>query len=109
MAWLVAESQVLATVEFADTWQQRVRGLIGRDQLDGALLLRPARAVHTFGVKFPIDVAFCDDEMCVIDVVTMAQNRVGAPRWRAVMVIEAPRGSFERWGVVAGDQLELRQ
>jgi len=109
MGWLVADNRVLATVEFADTWQTRVRGLVGREQLEGALVLRPARSVHTFGVRFPIDVAFVDSDMVVLDVVTMAQNRVGKPRWRSVMVIEAPKASFERWGVSIGDQLELRQ
>jgi len=45
----------------------------------------------------------------VIDVVTMAPNRLGMPRPRARSVIEAPKGSFERWGVTVGDQLEVRR
>ena len=35
-------------------------GSSGRDDLDGVLVLRPCRQVHTFGMRFPIDVAFCD-------------------------------------------------
>ena len=55
------DGQVLASLAVADTWWLRTRGLLGRDGVDGALLLRPARSVHTLGMRFPIDVAFCDD------------------------------------------------
>ena len=40
--------------------RSRRRGLLGRDHVDGVLVLRPCRQVHTFGMQFPIDVAFCD-------------------------------------------------
>ena len=108
MAWLVIEDRVLATLEIADTWQDWLRGVLGRGSIEGALLLTPARSVHTFGVKFGLDVAYCDSDMCVLDVVTMKPNRLGKPRIRARSVVEAPKGSFERWGVRTGDQLEVR-
>lgn len=109
VAWLVADDRVLATVEVADSWRTRLRGVLGRETLDGAMVLVPARSVHTVGVRFSLDVAYCDSAMRVIDIVTMAPNRLGRPRPSARMVIEAPKGSFERWGVVVGDQLELRR
>ena len=59
MPWLVRGDDVLASAEVAYA-QVRRRGLIGRDHLDGVLVLRPCRQVHTFGMQFPIDVAFCD-------------------------------------------------
>lgn len=109
MSWLVAKDQVLATLEIADNWQDRLKGVLGRDSLDGAMLIAPTCSVHTFGVRFELDVAYCDGDMIVIDVVTMAPNRLGMPRPRARSVIEAPKGSFERWGVTVGDQLEVRR
>ena len=108
MGWLVAQDHVLATLEIADTWQTRLRGVLGRESIDGALLIRPAFSVHTIGVKVELDVAYCDGDLRVIDIVTMRPNRVGKPRMRSRQVIEAPRGSFERWGVHIGDQLEVR-
>jgi uncharacterized membrane protein (UPF0127 family) len=81
--------------------------LLGRDQLDGALLLRPASSVHTIGMRFPIDVAFCDRQLVVLDVVTLAQHRVARPRLRARSVLEAPAGAFARWGLVRGSQLGI--
>lgn len=107
MGWLVSDDQVLATIEAAESVAGRARGLIGRKGIDGALLLRPAKAVHTFGVRFAIDVAFCDRDLVVIDVVTMAPNRLGRPRWGSYCVIEAPARSFSRWGIGIGSELEI--
>jgi len=106
--WLVHDGKVLATLEVATTRRARVQGLLGRDGVDGALQLDPARSVHTFRMRFPIDVAFCDRELRVLRVVTMQPNRLGVPVWRARSVIEAEAGSFERWGVTVGDRLEVR-
>ena len=96
MAWLVREGEVLAALEVADGAGRRLKGLLGRDGIDGALLLRPARSVHTLGMRFPIDVAFCDRDLQVVDIVCpMHRHRLGRPRWKARMVIEAEAGAFE--------------
>ena len=108
MPWLVHDGKVLATLEVATARRDRVRGLIGRDHLEGALLLDPARSVHTFRMRMAIDVAFCDRELRVLRVVTMVPNRVGLPVWKARSAIEAEAGSFHRWGVTVGDRLEVR-
>lgn len=109
MGWLVSDEHVLATADIAESWRDRLRGVIGRDELDGVLVLQPAKGVHTFGVRFPIDVAFCDADLRVLHISTMPPNRIGRPRLRACTIIEAPKGSFERWGVRVGDELELRR
>ena len=44
MAWLVRDAEVLATLEIAESSRARARGLLGRDDFDGALLLRPAKS-----------------------------------------------------------------
>ena len=109
MPWLLRDGDVLCSLEVAEGARGRGRGLLGRDGLDGALLLRPAIQVHTLGMRFAIDVAYVDGSMRVIDVVTpMAPWRLGAPRVRARGAIEAAAGSFERWGLHVGDELEIR-
>mgnify|MGYP003346105269 CR=1 FL=1 len=50
---------VLAAADVAESRAARRRGLLGRDCIDGALVLRPCRSVHTLGMKVPVDVAFC--------------------------------------------------
>jgi len=106
--WLLRDGEVLATLEVAESFASRARGLLGRDGMDGALLLRPARSVHTIGMRFPIDVAFCDADLVVITTVYLERQRVCLPRVRARSVVEAEAGAFERWNLRVGDQLEIK-
>ena len=54
----------------ADRPWPRMRGLLGRASLPAGegLLLRPAGSVHTFFMRFPIDVVFLDRELEVVGV-----------------------------------------
>jgi uncharacterized membrane protein (UPF0127 family) len=106
--WLLRDEEVLASLEIATSMADRSRGLLGRDGIEGALLLRPARSVHTVGMRFDLDVAFCDAELVVLDTVTMPRWRVGLPRRGARCVLEAEAGAFERWRLRPGDRLEVR-
>jgi len=108
VAWLLRDGEVLASLEVAGTRRARSRGLLGRDGVDGALLLRPCRSVHTVGMRFPIDVAFCDDDLRVLRVVTMRRHRLSRLVWRSRAVIETEAGAFARWGLRPGDQLEVK-
>ncbi|HEV8164206.1 MAG TPA: DUF192 domain-containing protein [Actinomycetota bacterium] len=105
---LLRNGEVITPVEVATSTRDRTRGLLGRDRLEGALLLSPASSVHTLGMRFPIDVAFCDRRMRVLVTVSMRPNRVGLPRPRSRHVIEAEAGQFARWGLRKGDQLDVR-
>lgn len=109
MPWLMRDGEVLASLEVAGSSGARTRGLLGRDAIDGAMLLRPAMSVHTLGMRFPIDVAFCDGDMVVISMVRMAPWRLGRPRRKARCVIEAEAGAFEAWNLRLGDELEIHQ
>ncbi len=108
MPWLVRDDEVLATLEVADSTRSRSKGLLGRDGIDGALLLEPTRSVHTFRMRFPIDVAFVDRDLRVVRVTTMRPNRVCLPVWKAHAAIEAEAGAFASWHLCVGDQLEIR-
>jgi len=113
MPWLVHEGRVLASLEIAETRSARRAGLLGRDGFDGALLLRPAKSVHTMKMRFPIDVAHVRNdpdscELIVLSVTAMAPGRVGKWSRRADAVIEAEAGSFRRWGLVPDMRIEIR-
>lgn len=108
MAWLVREGQVLASVEVAESLRGRFVGLLGRDGLEGALLLRPAWSVHTLGMRFPIDVAFLDRDLRVLRTTTMRPWRLGRPMLSSRAVLEAEAGAFASWNLAVGDALELR-
>lgn len=109
MPWLVHEGRVLASLEIAESRGDRRRGLLGRDGIDGALLLRPAKSVHTVKMRFAIDVAHLDDDLTVLAVTTMVPGRVGKWSPRAKSVVEAEAGSFRKWGLDVGMQLEIRE
>jgi uncharacterized membrane protein (UPF0127 family) len=102
------DTSVLASVEVAESLRARTRGLLGRDGIDGVLLLRPAKSVHTLGMRFPIDVAFCDADLTVLAVRHLARNRITAPVWKASCVIEAEAGTFDEWRLRPGDRLCLK-
>ena len=100
-------------VAIAESLLARTRGLLGTRVLprSEALLLRPCRSVHTFGMRFPIDVAFCrrhGETFVVMSVVEMRPWRLGRPRPRATCVIEAEAGAFGRWRLLPGDELEIK-
>ena len=98
---------MLATLELAASRRERVLGLVGRDHYEGALLLRPARSVHTVGMRFPIDVAFCDADLVVTEALCLRPYRLSRPRRGVSCVIEARAGAFERWRLRPGDRLEI--
>jgi uncharacterized membrane protein (UPF0127 family) len=105
---LVSDARVLASADVASDRSARRNGLLRRDGFEGALVLRPCRWIHTIGLRFPLDVAYLDDEGVVVKMVRMSRYRVGAPVWKARAVIEAQAGAFERWGLHVGDVVEVR-
>jgi uncharacterized membrane protein (UPF0127 family) len=109
VAWLLSNGQVLASLEVADTFAARSRGLLGRSAPEGAMLLRHTRGVHSVGMRFAMDVAFLDAELVVLDSVLLKPFRTTVPRLRARSVLEAEAGAFERWGLEVGDQLEVKE
>ncbi len=109
MAWLVTEGRVLASCESATQRRTKGRGLLGRDSIEGALVLTNCRWVHTLGMRFALDVAYLDEKGIVVKTVHMRRQRVGAPVWRARAVIEAQEGAFGRWGLRVGDVVEVRE
>ncbi|MGC0338194.1 DUF192 domain-containing protein [Streptomyces sp. SLBN-8D4] len=94
-------------LEMATSYRARTKGLLGRDSVDGALLLSPAGSVHTFRMRFPIDVAYLDRRLRVIAVRTMKPGRLGLPRLRSRHVLEAEAGVMEGWGVRVGVRVEI--
>lgn len=107
--WLVSGGRVLASAERADDRRSRSRGLLGRPEFEGALVLSKCRSVHTIGMQFAIDVAYLDGDGMVLKVAHMHRNRIGMPVWKAATVVEAQAGAFERWGLHVGEQVELRE
>ncbi|WP_371617669.1 DUF192 domain-containing protein [Streptomyces sp. NBC_00454] len=95
-------------LEVAASYAARTRGLLGRDGIEGAMLLTPAASVHTFRMRFAIDVAHLDRDLKVIALTTMPPGRLGLPRLRSRHVLEAEAGAMAGWGLRVGSRLRLR-
>ena len=108
MLWNERSQRPLAThLEGAFDSASRRRGLLGRDGMaeGSALIIAPCQAVHTFRMRFPIDIVFADRQGRVVRV----RSHVGAGRlaaaWRAFATIELPAGAAQHAGVQTGDRL----
>jgi hypothetical protein len=96
-------------VEIADRGVTRRKGLLGRDALSGGegLWIVPCESVHTFGMRFPIDLVYLDRNKKVRKV------RSGVPPWRlsaclsAHSVIELASGTIQTTQTRPGDKLEF--
>jgi uncharacterized membrane protein (UPF0127 family) len=108
-AWLLRDGEVLAALEVTESRQDRMRGLLDREGIDGAILIRPARSVHTVGMQFTIDVAICDKELVVLRTLCLRPGRLTRPSLKGRCVIEAEIGAFERWKLRPGDRLEIQE
>lgn len=106
--WLLRDEEVLASVEIARGRLAKTRGLLGRQSLEGAMLIEGARSVHSFHMAFELDVAFLDRDMVVIRTMRLHRNRATIPVWRSRAVLEAEAGAFGRWELKVGDVVEIR-
>ena len=101
---------LVSKVELADTPRTRRTGLLKRDKLEAGegLWIYPTQAIHTFGMRFPIDVAFIDRRMRVKRLYhQLAPFRLTSLVWSAQSVLELPAGSLAGTGTAVGDELQI--
>jgi uncharacterized protein len=97
--------------DVADTSASRNRGLLKHERLEPGegLWIVPCEAVHTFFMKFPIDLVYLDKQKVVKKV------RHAVPAWRlsgcltARSVLELPAGTAEQTGTRPGDRLTVEK
>jgi hypothetical protein len=98
--------------EVARSFFARGRGLMGREALGAGegLLIEPCSSVHSFFMRFPIDVVFADKRHAVVGLaVAMPPNRPYAGAWRARYVVELPAGTIAVSGTQVGDLLKIME
>ena len=100
---------VASRLEMAADSKARRRGLLGRTSLapDTALIIAPCNGVHTFFMRFTIDVVFTSRDGRVVKICPrLAPWRIGAA-FSAFAALEFAAGSAEREGIVVGDRLSV--
>jgi uncharacterized protein len=98
-------------VELADTSETRRVGLLKHARLEPGtgLWIVPCESVHTFFMKFPIDLIYLDKQRKVRKV------RHAVPAWRlsaclsAHSILELPAGTAEKSGTLPGDELSFEK
>ena len=100
---------LVSRLEAAFDSATRKKGLLGRDGLEpgGGLVIAPCGGVHTFFMRFPIDVVFAARDGRVLKVSPAVAPWRLALSIRAFCVIELPAGTAVRCDTRAGDRLEL--
>ncbi len=98
-------------VGIADTSATRRTGLLKHTRLDPGegLWIAPCEAVHTFRMKFPIDVLFLDKKRKVLKIRSEMPRSRMAVCLRAHSVLELPSGTAEAMQTVVGDQLDFER
>lgn len=97
-------------VGVATTFYQRTRGLLGRDALkDGEGLFIPrCRAIHTFFMRFPIDVLFVDKNNAVTKIVPcLVPFRIAVGPWRTSGALELQCGTLGEGRFDRGDTISF--
>lgn len=99
-------------LRIARTALARLRGLIGTTaeefRAGKGLWIVPCEGVHSFGMKFAIDVIYLDRQNRVIHLVRkLKPSRLAAVKLRSRSVLELPSGEIERSGTSIGDRIEI--
>lgn len=106
-----SKSLVIASdLREASGFFSRLKGLIGMAKLEDGegLWMARCRAIHTFGMRFPIDVVFLNGENIVKKVVNgLRPFRPMVCCLSAKSVIELPEGAIKNMQIQLGDRIEI--
>ena len=94
----------------ADTHWSRLFGLLGTKELPSGegLWLKRSRQVHMIGMRYPIDVAFLDDELQILRTISALRPGKVSPRVAgATSVLELPAGTLAETGLKEGARMEI--
>lgn len=103
------QTEIGGRIEVAGDAARRKKGLLGRTGLDPGegLWIVPCEAVHTFGMKFDLDLIYLDRSKRVLKVrAQVGRSRLSAC-FRAHSVIELPAGTIDATRTQRGDILEF--
>jgi uncharacterized membrane protein (UPF0127 family) len=99
---------VCSAAELADSAATRLVGLLGRAGLpqQGGLLIVPSTGVHTFGMRFPIDIVALDSSRRVLSThAEVGPWKVRGLARKTASVLELPAGRIAACGLALGDEL----
>jgi uncharacterized membrane protein (UPF0127 family) len=102
------DAEIANFLVVARNFYTRLMGLMGEKSMDSgaALWITRCNSIHTFFMRFPIDVLFVDQNMIVqAKYESLHPWRMTRMIWKASSVIEMPAGTLKIKPVDVGDQL----
>jgi len=106
------DAVIAEQVETARRLVRRIVGLIGRREFPPgcALVIPRCRQVHTFFMRFPIDVVFLDEDNRVLRAESDVKPYGITGRCRGgFAVVELPAGTVARFGICPGDEMMMSE
>jgi len=113
MAKLINQTQnceLLPQLMLADSFWSRLVGLLGKSHLniEEGMFFDHCNSIHTFGMKFSLDLIFLDKSMKVKALKrNVVPGRMTFPVFGARSVVEIASGSLETMQIKIGDQLHV--
>jgi len=98
-------------VQVACSLLKRMKGLLGKSKLPAgeSMWIEPCMSIHTFFMRFPIDVVFLNKRNQVVALIkNILPNRLTRLYPKAVGVLELPAGTIEATATEIGDKIEIR-
>jgi uncharacterized membrane protein (UPF0127 family) len=97
----------VSDVEIARDSASRRRGLLGRDSIstDQAIVIAPCQGVHTFGMRFAIDIIALDRHGRVVKLRSRVSPRRVIFSWSAFAIVELAAGALDCVNLRQGDRL----
>lgn len=104
---LNCKNEIIEDVYIADTFIKRFKGyMFQKKSIHKAILIKPCNSIHTFFMKFNIDVLFLDKNMVVVKKIeNLNSNRVIMPIKEVVMVLEGEVGLYKN--ILIGDRISF--
>lgn len=104
--------KIVGEAVLADTFFGRLIGLMPVKMLedDKGIILKPCRQIHTFHMKYSIDVIFLSEKNIIIRIEkSLDANKITPYIRKAKSVLEVKGGTVEKYGLVLGDILKFKE
>ncbi|MFZ5352195.1 MAG: DUF192 domain-containing protein [Bacillota bacterium] len=112
MLYNLSNDRIVAEhISIADSFFKRFKGLMGRKNMakSEGLMLMSCNSIHTFFMRFPIDVVFLDMDYVVISIKECIKPwRLVNIVKKAYIVVELPEGAIEHKNISVGDRLIMK-
>lgn len=104
-------SDLSLAIDCTESALERMKGLLGKDEPRSGwgLWIKPCNSVHTFFMRYGLDVVYLDRHGRVLKTVAHLTPWRLSLCLRAHSVVELKQGSVEQFGIKKGDQWTWRE